>query len=73
MSIYASYTPPLPLPSPLPPATATTNITNMKVNLNNGLLIEPEKFHKTQTLHFVVTNPTCRPVEISRCLSTMAS
>ena len=43
MSIYAKYTPPLPLPSPLPPATATTNITNMKVNLNNGLLIDPEK------------------------------
>lgn len=43
MSIYARYTPPLRLPSPLPPATATTNITNMKVNLNNGLLIDPEK------------------------------
>ena len=35
---------PLPAPSqPPPPATAATNTTNMKVNLNNGLLIDPEK------------------------------
>ena len=32
-----------PFPAPSPPATATTNITNMKLNLNNGLLIDPEK------------------------------
>ena len=34
---------PFRLPRPLTPATATTNITNMKVNLNNELLIDPEK------------------------------
>lgn len=42
--LFTPNTPkPLPLPSPLPPATATTNITKTKVNLNNGLLIDPEK------------------------------